>query len=123
MEGRRPATVQKIQEPVCKIFKNWDAMKNKIIYRMIYAFIPALPVWIILGDFWVGVFVMFLAYVMIHFLQFSFGVQVMAIYDYFSQHFVSAQTGESYNAETLRRIVDSDPVYMEKLKKVIRKYL
>lgn len=88
---------------------------------MIYSFIPALPVWIILGDFWVGVFVMFLAYVMIHFLQFSFGVQVIAIYDYFSQHFVSGQTGESYNAETLRRDVEADPEYKKRFKKIVSK--
>ena len=94
---------------------------KKIIYRLIFALIPALPVWIILGDFWVGIFVAFLVYVVIHFLQFSFRVQVTAIYDYFSQHFVGAQTGESYNTETLRRDVEADPEYKKRFQKIVSK--
>ena len=94
---------------------------KKIIYRLIFVLIPALPVWIILGDFWVGIFVAFLAYVVIHFLQFSFRVQVIAIYDYFSQHFVGAETGKPYDAETLRRDVEADPEYNKRFLKVFKK--
>ena len=96
---------------------------KKIIYRLIFAVIPALPVWIILQDLWVGVFVAFLAYVMIHFYQFVIYSTTMATYEYFSQHFVDSETGNKIDGEKLRQIVDADPVYKEKLKKVISKYI
>ena len=95
---------------------------KKIVYRLISAIIIALPVWIILGNLWVGVFVTFLAYITIHFYQFVMKASSMATYEYFSQHFVDAETGDKINAEPLWRIIDSYPVYMEKLKKVIREY-
>ena len=94
---------------------------KKIIYRLIFAVIPALPVWIILENLWVGVFTAFLTYVIIHFFQFSFRVKVMAMYDYFSQHFVSSESGTPYNAETLMRDVEADPEYNKRFLKVFKK--
>ena len=88
---------------------------------MIFAVVTALPVWIILRDFWVGIFVAFLAYIIIHFLQFSFRVQVISIYDYFSQHFVSSETGKHYDAETLMRDVEADPEYKKRFQKIVSK--
>lgn len=96
---------------------------KKIIYKLISAIIPALPVWFILGNLWVGIFVAFLAYITIHFYQFIIYSTTMATYEYFSQHFVDAETGKKIDAEKLRQIVDTDPVYMEKLKKVIRRFI
>ena len=96
---------------------------KKIIFRLINSLIIALPVWIILGEIWVGVFVAFLAYVTIHFYQFVMKATTMATFDYFSQHFVDSDTGEKIDAETLRRIVDKDPAYMEKLKKFVSKHI
>ena len=96
---------------------------KKIIYRLISSLIIALPVWIILKDLWVGVFVAFLAYVTIHLYQFVMKATTMATFDYFSQHFVDSETGKKIDAETLWRIVDKDPVYMEKLKKFVSKYI
>ena len=85
--------------------------------------IPAFPVWIILDNLWVGVFVAFLAYITIHFYQFIIYSTTMATYEYFSQHFVDSETGKKIDAEKLRQIVDADPVYRETLKKVIRKFI
>lgn len=96
---------------------------KKIIFRLICSLIIALPVWIILGNLWVGIFVAFLAYITIHFYQFIIYSTTMATYEYFSQHFVDAETGKKIDAEKLRQIVDTDPVYMEKLKKVIRRFI
>ncbi|MCH5242655.1 MAG: DUF3329 domain-containing protein [Muribaculaceae bacterium] len=96
---------------------------KKIIYRLFFAVIPALPVWIILGNLWVGVFVAFLVYITIHFYQFIIYSTTMATYEYFSQHFVDAETGKKIDTEKLRQIVDTDPVYREKLKKVIRRFI
>ena len=96
---------------------------KKIIYRLISAIIPALPVWIILENLWVGVFVAFLTYVTVHVYQFIIYSTTMATYEYFSQHFVDVETGKKIDAERLRQIVDSDPVYMEKLKKVIQRFI
>ena len=96
---------------------------KKIIYRLISAMIPAFPVWIILDNLWVGVFVAFLAYITIHFYQFIIYSTTMATYEYFSQHFVDSETGKKIDAEKLRQIVDADPVYKETLKKVIRKFI
>lgn len=96
---------------------------KKIINRIFFSVIPALPVWIILGDLWVGVFVAFLVYITIHLFQFVIYSTTMATYEYFSQHFVDSETGKKIDAEKLRQIVDADPVYMEKLKKVVGKFL
>ena len=65
----------------------------------------------------------FLAYITIHFYQFIIYSTTMATYEYFSQHFVDAETGKKIDAEKLRQIVDTDPLYMEKLKKVIRRFI
>lgn len=47
----------------------------------------------------------------------------MATYEYFSQHFVDSETGKKIDAEKLRQIVDADPIYTEKLNKVIRRFI
>lgn len=93
---------------------------KKIIYRLIFAMISALPVWIILGELWVGIFVTFLTYVIIHLFQFSFRVKVISMYDYFSQHFVSSQSGKPYDAETLMRDVEADPEYNKRYMKIFK---
>lgn len=94
---------------------------KKIIYRLIFSMIPALPVLIILDDLWVGTFVMFLTFVIVHFFQFLYRVGVMSIYEYFSQHFINAETGKKFDAETLRQIVEADPVYNRKYQKVFKR--
>ena len=96
---------------------------KKIIYRLIFAVIPALPVWIILNDFWVGLFVAFLAYIIIHFIQFLAWTKIDTIYEYFTQYFVDSETGKKIDGKKLRQIIDADPVYKENLKKVISKYI
>lgn len=96
---------------------------RKKIYPLISSTIIALPVWIILGNLWVSVFVAFLAYVTIHFYQFIIYSTTRATYEYFSQYFMDSETGKKIDAEKLRQVVDADPVYMEKLKNVIRKYI
>ena len=96
---------------------------KKIIYRLLFAVVPALPVWIILGNFWVGVFVAFLVYVTIHFYQFIIYSTTMATYEYFSQHFMDIETGKKIDAEKLRQLVDADPVYKENLRKIVSKYI
>ncbi|MCH5230860.1 MAG: hypothetical protein J1F43_03610 [Muribaculaceae bacterium] len=64
-----------------------------------------------------------LAYIKIPFYQFIIYSITMATYEYFSQYSVDSETGNKIDAEKLRQIVDSDPVYIERLKKVIRRFL
>ena len=96
---------------------------KKVIIRLICSLIIALPVWIILKDLWVGIFVAFLAFVIIHYFQFSYRVGVMSVYEYFSQHFIDEETGKKIKADDLRQIVEADPEFNKKYLKVFRKNL
>ena len=103
------------------VLKEREESMKKIIFRIGFAIIPALPVWVIIGNLWVGIFVMFLTYVIIHFFQFSYRVGILSVYEYFSQHFIDGATGKKFTSEEFRQIVEADPEYNKKYLKVFRK--
>lgn len=96
---------------------------NRIVFRFICGIVTALPVWIILHNLWVGIFVMFLTYMIIHFIQFLTGVKITALYDYFSQFYVDAETGKKIDIESLRKYVENDNAYNRKFQKAFKNYL
>ena len=93
---------------------------NKFAFRFMSGIITALPVWIILQDLWVGIFVMFLTYVIIHFMQFLAGVKITAMYDYFSQFYVNVETGKKVDIDSLRKFVESDNTFNRKFHKAFK---
>lgn len=93
---------------------------NKFIFRFISGFLSALPVWIILQDLWVGIFVMFMTYVIIHFMQFLAGVKITAMYDYFSQFYVNVETGKKVDIDSLRKYVEADNTFNRKFHKAFK---
>ena len=93
---------------------------NRIVFRIICGIITALPVWIILHDLWVGIFVMFLTYIIIHFMQFLAEIKITAMYDYFSQFYINVETGKKVDVDSLRKFVESDNTFNRKFQKAFK---
>lgn len=93
---------------------------NKIISRIISVSLSALSIWIILIDFWVGIFIMLVTYVIIHLMQFLAGVKITAMYDYFSQFYVNVETGKKADIDSVRKFVESDNAFNRKFKKAFK---
>lgn len=95
---------------------------SKIALRLIFSVIPSVPIWILNGNLWLGLLVMFLVYIIIQVYQYIAAVKIMAIYDILSKYFVD-EKGEKVDAETLRCYVENNESFLRKFFKIWRKYL